>query len=242
MQTTIYSNLVDQATAIMKNSNDPVHDLAHVRRVVSYTEKLCNDMHITGDQRQALLLASWWHDASRTITKKPSVVWMPLIDDTLSAGMLWFTTLRAGKFGAGTGMACRIILCKSFGTGALFSRLFIRKKNRVLIDILSDADTLDVLHQERLGHLMEMVEHSKVYRQGYKVIVSWVLKTSQLQMKTHAAKEYLVDIFKRFVAFLEEATIYAWHVAQFGEAWTKKSLTQAKRLLRELTQLATTVA
>ena len=231
MNQPLFHKLTTEAASIMANSNDPVHDLSHVRRVVSYTKRLCADMNISGEQTEALILASWWHDASRTLTKKPSVIWMPMVDDMLSALMLWIATIRAGFFGNVPGLACRIILCKSFGTGALFSRILIRKKNRILIDIVDDADNLDILHQARIHSMMNMVEDSWVYKHGYKFIVSWLLRTSQIHMKTKAAKTYFVDIFKRFILFLKESHTYAWHVAQFGKVWTDKSIAKAEQVL-----------
>lgn len=233
MDISLFRQLTAEAEKIMKRSNDPVHDLSHVRRVVAHTERLCDDMNIHEDQRNALILASWWHDASRTLTKNPSVIWMPLIDDMLSALMLWRATVRARFFGKVPGLACRLILCKSFGTGALFSKFLVSKANRVLIDIIDDADNLDVLNQERVGHLMMMVENSWMYKNSYKIVFTWLLRTSQIHMKTNAAKEYFIDILKRFITFLKDARTYAWHVAQFGKTWTNKCIKKAELALEE---------
>jgi len=139
--------------------------------------------------------------------------------------------MKAGFFGKVPGLACRLILCKSIGTGALFSRMFMRKKNRILIDIIDDADNLDVLHQERIGQMMILVERSWMYKRGYKFVVDWLMKTSQIHMKTKAAKKYFIDMVKRFIEFLKEATVYAWHIAQFGKVWTDKSIARAQHVL-----------
>ncbi len=231
-----YHKLTSQAANIMEISNDPIHDLAHVRRVVTYTERLCDDMKISGDRKEALILAAWWHDASRTLTKNPSIIWMPLVDDMLSALMLWIATIRHGFFGPVAGMACRAILCKSLGTGAIFSRIFMRKKNRILIDILEDADTLDVLHQERMNNMMSMVETSWVYKRGYKLAVNWIVNTSHMNMKTAQAQKYFQEILEACLTFLRDKAVFAWHVAQFGLKWTEQAIAKAEYMLATLTE------
>lgn len=230
--------LTDIAKNKMKNSHDPVHDLGHVDRVAKYSERLGKDHGLNKTQIEALILASYWHDVSRTITKKPSIILMPLVDDMLSAIMLWLYSIKLGIFkGNVAGMASRVILCKSLGTGAFFTRLFMRPKNRIMIDILKDADMLDVLNQDRIKKLMILAEKSRLYKLGYKTAVSWFLNNSQLHMRTKAARVYLEQMMVNFWEWLKEKTVYKWHIDKFGEKWVKKMLTLAELLIRHIRRL-----
>ena len=229
--------LTDIAKRKMKNSYDPVHDLGHVERVAKYAERLGKDHNLEDNQIEALILASYWHDVSRTITKKPSIILMPLVDDMLSAIMLWLYSLRFGLIGNVAGMASRTILCKSLGTGALFTRIFMRRKNRIMIDILKDADMLDVLNQERIKKLMTLAEKSRLYKLGYKTAVSWFLKNSHLHMRTKAARIYVEQIMINFWEWLKEKTVYKWHIDKFGEKWVKKMLILAELLITHIRKL-----
>lgn len=215
----------------MKKSHDPVHDLGHILRVVDYVKKFSAGMQLTHTQRQAIILAAWWHDISRTITKSPSLFWMTMVDDTISALMLWFFTIRCGLFGAAVGMATRIILCKSMGTGTIFTKLLFNKKNRILVDIVADADCVDMLNQERTAVIMKLAESSRLYRFGYKMVIWWIVKTTELHVKTEIARQYLKEMLKSFIAWVKEKTVLEWHIKQFGIKWVEKTLTQVGELL-----------
>lgn len=216
----------------MKKSKDPVHDLNHILRVVDYVKKFSAGMPLTQTQRQAIILAAWWHDISRTITKSPSLFWMTMVDDTISALMLWFFTIRCGLFGTAVGMATRIILCKSMGTGTIFTKLLFSKKNRILVDIVADADCIDMLNQERTTAIMRLAETSRLYLFGYKMVIWWIVKTTELHVKTEIAREYLKEMLKSFIVWVKEKTVLEWHIKQFGIKWVEKTLKQVDELLR----------
>lgn len=216
----------------MKKSHDPVHDLCHILRVVDYVKKFSTEIGLTGEQRQAVILAAWWHDISRTIPKSPSFFWMTMVDDTVSALMLWFFTIRCGLFGRSVGMATRIILCKSIGTGAIFTKLLFNKKSRILVDIVADADCIDMLSQERAVAIMKLAETSKMYRFGYRLVIWWSIKTAELHVKTEVARKYLKEMLRSFIVWVKEKHIFDWHVQQFGLRWMEKTLEQADELLR----------
>lgn len=227
--------LIERAQAIMRQSTDPIHDLDHGRRVAAFAETLANDLNLSPEQRDALVLAAWWHDASRTLTKKPSIVWMAMIDDILSALMLWRETIRLGVFGSVVGMATRMIFCKSLGTGALLTRLFMRKKNRILVDLIKDADMLDILTTERFMKVLPLVESSRLYRWGYRTSLRWLVsRMSYLRMKTEAARKHAIRLLRTFLEWVREEAVYAWHVAQFGHAWCQMTLRRGARLLRQM--------
>src|SRR3989338_2062478 len=115
--------LITAAQARMRRVRDPIHGIDHVERVVSHAHRLCATAGITGAQRDALILAAWGHDVSRSMTKKPSLVLMPLFDDLLSALTLWKHTIAFGLFGSVAGMATRLIFCKGLGTGMVLTRV-----------------------------------------------------------------------------------------------------------------------
>ncbi len=230
-------HLIAKAQAIMAKSRDPIHDLSHVTRVVAYTEQFSKKIGLTPEQTEAVVLAAWWHDAARTLTKKPSIVWMVFVDDIISALMLAWYTLRFGLFRSTAGLASRTILCKSLGTGAFFTKFCMGKKNRILIDILKDADALDVLNQDRVTILMTMVETSRIYHFGYKTTIRWFLTSTQLHMKTAAAREYAERILRTFIQWMKEKNIFEWHIYQFGREWVDMMMERSEVLLAHLTHL-----
>ena len=228
--------LLKLAEKIMSGSQDPVHDLAHVRRVVENCETISRSFSLSESQKQALLLAAWWHDASRTLTKRPSFLLMPLVDDTLSALMLWYWTVRFRLFGPVAGMATRLIFCKSMGTGTVLRHLFLRKKNRILLDILVDADAIDLIHTDRTEILRELVDSSWLYQRGYKVFFHWFFLTKQFKLKTQAAKTLLIQALKRMLAWIEQTEIYQWHLEFMSRKQLDKHIFLGKRCVLELEQ------
>ncbi len=226
--------LVETAKIIMRKTRDPIHDVGHAERVAQHVEMLGRQFNMSQPQRDALILAAWWHDASRVITSRPSFIIMPLFDDFLSACILWFATIRYGLFGSVAGMSTRLIFCKSLGTGKILTRLLLRKKNRILLDILSDADALDALHVERIKKMLPYIQSSRVYHLGYKVMTWWMLSSQHLQLKTRAARTYLEKMIKEFLTWLHELPVYQWFVEEFGQLWLKKNILRAQQFLRQL--------
>lgn len=230
------TTLIEVARQKMAKSRDPVHDLAHVTRVAGYCETIAQNYVLTEKQKQALILAAWWHDVGRTIPKSPSLFLMSLIDDTLSALMLWMYTIRFGLFGSVAGMATRLIFCKSFGTGTLFTRILLRKKNRILFEILEDADTLDMLHVERTEQLRKLVESSAIYRFGYKMAIRWFFATKQINLRTDGAKKILIQLLQSFLNWMKQKEIFLWHEKFFSRQWITKRIQQAEITLKQLRQ------
>ncbi len=219
----------------MEHSSDPIHDIDHVERVVAYAKDLANKMNLEPAQREALILAAWWHDTGRTITSRPSMIWMPLVDDFISALMLWRETIRHRMFGRVVGMATRMIFCKSMGTGKILSRILMLKKNRFMIDLLEDADTLDMLNIERTERIYTLAQDSTLYTYGYKVVIWWLLSTNQLKVKTQAAKEMLMEFLHTFLEWIKKQHIFNWHIEKFGRDWTYAQMHKAERLLQSIT-------
>lgn len=230
------SPLIDAAKSRMRQSSDPIHDYLHAERTAAYAERLGRDAHVTDEHREALVLAAWWHDVARTITEKPSFIWMPFVDDLLSAMMLLWHTVRTGTGSRISGLAIRLIACKSIGTGALLTRIFVRRKNRILIDTLYDADKLDFFNLERMARILKVTESSAMYRVGYRMSYRWFCIMNYVKVKTDAAKKYIVNILQQFLRWFKEPHIYSWHVDQFSKTWARKNLRRLERMVERLTR------
>lgn len=231
MAKTKIARIIAKAKNMMERSTDPIHDVRHAERVVQNVKRLSEDLKLNQEQRHALILAAWWHDVSRTFTKKPSLVWMPLLDDLLSAFTLWIETIRHGMFGSVVGMATRLIFCKSLGTGAILTHVLLQKKNRILLDVLKDADTLDMLHIERVEQVCSLVDRSSLYHLGYRVHCWWFLTSHQLEMRTTAAKKYFIVMMREFLTWLKKHHVYTWHVQHYGYMWVQEKMQALEKRL-----------
>ncbi len=225
----------------MKKSCDPVHDFAHAKRVAAYCATIAKEYKLTSKQEEALILAAWWHDMGRTITTRPSLFFMSLIDDTISAIMLWIYTIRYGLFGSVVGMSTRLIFCKSFGTGTILTKILLKKQNRILLKILEDADTLDMLHVERTEQLRILVEKSWAYRCGYKMAIRWFFVTNQIHLHTEGAKKILIQLLTSFIAWIEQQDIFLWHTTFFSREWLTEKIHETKKFLQRLQYVQTNV-
>lgn len=231
------AQLIERAEQRMTRSRDQLHELSHVRRVVRSVETFAITLGCDDRQREALRLAAWWHDVSRTLSRRPSIILMPFIDDILSALFLWRESVRCGVFGSVVGMATRMIFCKSIGTGKILTKILMRKKNRILIDILQDADMLDVLNIERTKNMYALVETSRMYHYSYKLMIWWFLSLQKLQLKTTIAKKQLAAVLREFLIWIQQRDILSWHVEHFGKTWVEKNITRAKIFLSQLQSL-----
>ena len=236
------NNKIDRLIAIakekMEGCRDPMHDLAHVQRVIAYTECIKKDFQLTERQLQGLVLAAWWHDVSRTITRNPSLIWMPFVDDIISAIMLWFATIKEQLFGNIVALSTRVILCKSIGAGALLTKLLLSKRDRIVLDILRDADTLDALNPERAKNMQLLAEQSRRYKLAYRLVIWWYVATDFLELKTEAAKKFLEQLFRDFLEWITGKENYLWHLERFGEKWCCKNKRRAELRLLEMTLAA----
>ncbi|PLX26302.1 hypothetical protein C0581_04815 [Candidatus Parcubacteria bacterium] len=224
-----------KAQELMHSSSDPIHDIRHVERVVTNVQKLSKELRVHTRERQALELSAWWHDVGRTVTQKPSFVWMLFLDDIISAFALLLYTLRYGiLFNGVVSIAIRIILCKSLGTGALLTRILLRKKTRTLLNILKDADSLDVLHVERFETMRYLSQTSFKNEWAFRLLIWLNFHTSVLTMKTKVAQKYVEEILEELIDWVQQHEIYLWHVKQFGEEWVEKTIKNLMRLLDEI--------
>lgn len=216
--------LITQAREYMARSTDPVHDLCHAERVVQYIEEMSDELNLNEAERVALVLAGWWHDVARTLTKRPSVIWMLLVDDLISALMLWRHTIQCGIFGSIAGMSTRLIFCKSIGTGRILTRLLLRRRTRMLLDMLKDADTLDTLHVKRIQAVWQLAEKSPLYTFGYRFLMWYNFTTCIFHMRTAAAHKRMICMLQEARRLINLPQVQSWHIQQFGCAWAAKTL------------------
>ncbi|OIO19026.1 MAG: hypothetical protein CO029_01450 [Candidatus Magasanikbacteria bacterium CG_4_9_14_0_2_um_filter_41_10] len=230
-------SLISQAESILMGSHDPLHDHRHAERVADYAVVIARELHITKSSHlDALKLSAWWHDISRVMTKKPSFVLMPFIDDTLSAIILAWTAIKTGKWNRTAWLASRLILAKSVGTGKVFSRMFLTKRMRLLLDILQDADTVDTLASERTRDIQQLVDSSLSYHYAYRIMVWWFISTAFLEVKTQAAKEQLMAVLKEFMIWSHEESIMEWHIERYGQAWIDNMHVKLEQIIVQLEQ------
>lgn len=227
--------LISQAETILMGSHDPLHDYRHAERVAEYALGIATNLHIEKQSHlDALKLSAWWHDVSRVMTEKPSFLLMPFIDDTLSSILLGWHAIKTGTWNRTVWLATRLILAKSVGTGKLFARMFLTKRMRLLLDILNDADTVDTLASERAHDIRELVESSRSYHYAYQVMVWWFVSTAFLEVKTQAAKEYLMKVMQEFYAWIQQEKVIAWHLERYGQEWFERMKEKLEHIITTL--------
>ncbi len=234
--------LIEKAKELMKLSRDPVHDLSHVERVVENVRKISPSFNLTDEEQEAVELAAWWHDVARVLTKQPSFVWMACIDDMLSALMLCIHSIRYGYWKKSGGVATKLILSKTFGTGAIFTKLLlINKRKRTLVNILKDADQLDVMHVERLTRVCELSRTSKKYLWGLHCLMFYNTRDSVIQMRTSIAHQYLLEAIERLLKWICEHRDDPAYVSLLGKERIENSIEKFTHLHRKLAPIAETI-
>lgn len=228
--------LITKAQEFMQISKDPIHDLSHVTRVVSNSKRIAQSFpQLTNTDLEALELAAWWHDVSRTLTDKPSFVWMACIDDMVSALMLCVHSIRYGFWKHSGGVATRLILAKSLGTGALFTKLFLRGREKTLLNILRDADMLDILNTERLEKVCILSQESKKYFWGLKCLTFINIHTSvTTKMRTPIAQQYFAENLETLIQWITVQQNDTVIVTQFGKKWLDSSHQHFMHMHRQL--------
>jgi hypothetical protein len=199
--------------------------------VAIHSAQLAKMSNLSKIQSDALFLGAVWHDVSRTIFTRPSIIVMPFVDDALSACILFHTAIRLHLATPTVRLAMKIILCKNMGAKRFLPKIILRKNNHILVDILQDADTLDVLNQERLIGMMDMVGENYLYRVGYKLAIHFYLVTNQLKMKTEQARKIAISELKKFVEWMKSTEVYVWHITRYGKKWMDEMLMKASALI-----------
>ena len=220
------NTLIEEAKHRMSTSCDDLHDLGHASRVATYSAQIGRELGVGEEEMHIIALASWWHDTARSLTRKPSVIWMRCIDDFISGFLL---SRAAKKFGLKeneiVSQAIRIIVSKNIGTTRLFTKLILSPKYRTLLAIVQDADALDALHPTRLNGFKHLAEHSFVYRHMYKWVVWWFLHSHELEFQTDWARRYFgEEVLKNFLAWFRTSEIFEWHTAMFSQKWMQKRM------------------
>lgn len=216
----------------MLRSKDPVHDISHAERVAALAQNLSEDYDLDEKQKNAILLAAWWHDVGRTITNSPSLIFLSMVDDTISGVMLLLTAIRYRLNNETTILAAKIIMCKNMGTGALFTKIFLKKKDRFLVDIVEDADNLDTINPDRMKKIISLAELSFVYHFGYRIMIWWYFEKNNLKMRTKKAKKLIFGSSKLLFSWLQQKNILSWHVRHFGWQWSNQKIKLCRSFVR----------
>lgn len=228
--------LINEAIATMAGSADSLHDLEHTQRVVAYVKIFAQKNKLTENENEALVLAAWWHDASRTLTKKTSLLLMSFFDDILSAGMLLIFAMKNGGVKKDIWKAAKLIICKSLGSGTFFSRILIKTETeKKMLNMLIDADLLDIFRVERIQKIVDLIELSSRYEMSYKILVAFCIARKKIHLKTKEAIAFLEQLIKKIIAWAEEPGVNEWHIEKFGNRWVKKMQENLYKLLDEVT-------
>jgi len=132
-------------------------------------------------------------------------------------------------------MASKLILCKSVGIGKVLTKIFLKKKTRILLDILQDADNLEMLHTNRLKKVLEMIKHSKMTLTAYKFLSWYTIRLKSIELKTKKAKQLFEKIIRQMIDWLRQPEILKWHLEKFGHKWIKKMEQKIEGLLHHIT-------
>ncbi|EKE07579.1 MAG: hypothetical protein ACD_18C00044G0002 [uncultured bacterium] len=229
--------LIIEAQKQMSHSFDPLHDLRHVERVVENTKKISQNIKLSQKERDALELAAWWHDASRALSNKPSMIWMAFFDDNLSAFALLFYAIRHRVVSSVALKAFWMLMCNGMITGKFITKIFADKRTKILLNLLKDADMMDVINIDRFYEAGRIAQMSKANLRKFRTLIWFNLHTNILQMKTIEARVYIEEIMKNLIEWLSEAENYLWHVENFGEEWMEKTLSRLRNNLNGIIEL-----
>lgn len=229
--------LVEEAQKQMTHSFDPLHDLRHVKRVVENTKKISQNIKLSQKERDALELSAWWHDTSRAISNRPSMLWMALFDDNFSAFALLFYAIRYRVINSVVMKSFVILMCSGIVTGKFFTKIFANKRTRLVLDLLKDADMMDVLNIQRFYEASHLAKLSKNNLRKFRTLIWINLHTDILEMKTSEARVCIEETIKNFIDWLSQAEIYLWHVENFGQEWLEKTMTQLEYRLNNVIKL-----
>ncbi|MFA7314900.1 MAG: hypothetical protein WC025_03160 [Candidatus Magasanikbacteria bacterium] len=229
--------LTEEAQKQMSHSFDPLHDLRHVKRVVENTKKISRNIKLSQKERDALELSAWWHDTSRAISNKPSMLWMALFDDNFSAFALLFYAIRYRVMSSVVIKSFVILMCSGIVTGKIMTKIFANKRTRLVLNLLKDADMMDVLNIQRFYEATHLAKLSKNNLRKFYTLIWINLNTNILEMKTTEARICIEETIKNFIEWLTQAEIYLWHVENFGQDWLEKTMSQLENKLNNVIEL-----
>ena len=227
-------SLIEEAKQRMFDSCDDLHDIGHASRVATYSAQIGQELGIGEEEMNIIALASWWHDTARSLTRKPSIIWMRCIDDFISGYLLSRAAKKLDiKENEIVSQAIRIIVSKNIGTTRLFTKLILSPKYRTLLSIVQDADALDALHLTRLNGLKHMAENSFLYKHMYKWVVWWFLHSRDLQFQTEWARKYFGEqVLKSFFEWFRTSEIFEWHKKMFSQKWLEKRMYEGELFMQ----------
>lgn len=227
------AKLIKIAKKRMSRSKDPVHDLAHARRVVKYARKFTQHANLSQEDKMAVELACWWHDVGRTVIKRPSIVIMSFIDDTISAYMLLKEAILMKGFCKPVRKAIMLVLCNNTGTGPIITKLFLNQHDRKLLNFVNDADNFDLFNYHRMNRIMKMAKHSFIFHHGYKLTAWWFFELEKIKFRTQEARQYFQEVLRQLADWMMQDHIKKWHIDTFGWEWCEKTLLRIHALTKK---------
>ncbi|MFA7245400.1 MAG: HD domain-containing protein [Candidatus Magasanikbacteria bacterium] len=230
-------SLIIEAQQQMSHSFDPLHDLRHVERVVKNVKKISAPIKLTQIERDALELAAWWHDISRAINNKPSMIWMAMFDDNLSALALLFYTIKYRIKNKVALKTFGLLMCNGMITGKIMTKIFANKKTRLLLNLLKDADMMDLMNINRFYEATQLAQMSKKNLRKFRMLIWYNLNSNILEMKTFEARIYIEEIIINFLEWISNKENYLWHEENFGKDWIDKTINKLQETLGEITKL-----
>lgn len=229
----INNKLIWLAAKKMKHSRDPIHDFSHVKRVVNYSKLIAKTHNLSPTGNNILLLSAWWHDVGRTITSKSSLLFMSMFDDIFSAIMLFYFAFKHKQLNKVTINATIILLSKSLLLKWFSHFLLSKQEKKIILQILEDADSLDMLNINRTEQIRKIVNNYPAYALGYKHAINWLLTINKIKMQTTEAKKILINLLQNFIDWILQPEIFEWHQKIFKKNWIDKKINSAKKILNK---------
>ena len=103
------------------------------------------------------------------------------------------------------------------------------------MDILQDADELEMLDTNRLKKMLKMIKNSKMPLAAYKFLSWYTVRLKSIKLKTKKAKQLFEKIIKQLIEWLREPEIIRWHMEKFGIKWLEKMERKIETLLDHIT-------
>ncbi|HOX61218.1 MAG TPA: HD domain-containing protein [Candidatus Magasanikbacteria bacterium] len=225
--------LINVGLKLMEKTHDPLHNRNHVERVISTTQTIAHKQNLSDHDTQALALAAAWHDVARIITRRPSMFIMLALDDLFSAFMLTWYGIINFSFRYEVRIAIWLLLAKSAITGRIIKLTMLRRRYRTLLQILKDADVIDVIHPERTSIAFDMAQNSRYYRTGYRMLIRWTLRTRPISTYTMEARDNLFQNLQIMRDWVMSPPITKLHTMMFGPEWAEIYSISIERLIRE---------
>lgn len=143
MDETQYKYLVEQASKLLNNSSDFIHDLSHAKRVEAYAFRIRDELkNKRSVDKKLLSIIALWHDISHAFYKYSLSQFVGEAKRTVKIFKKYAAEIHLSK--KETNIISEAILYHGLTPKFSFS-----KTNTIYYKILQDADNLDGYNKER---------------------------------------------------------------------------------------------